>query len=372
MSYLSATDHLEGAALSIDLPSSVVDMESVGKLLGLSWSARRGMRALSNGLTRVRLKTEAWEWQSEEHDYVDSEGETQSYETKTDLAIDEAGVGGMPGLMSAASRSLRALGVPHDLVFTNGIDGSEVTSYARIDPADPHGACLDATPEGLPSFREIKARCAQSSSLDEFRVWLGLAEAEPAPLELDAKIFEASLGEPGKRAHIEACAGFLQWSKPWGAKTLEWDARASAWMRSLHGGEDPLARLARVGFPRPKEHLSDMLAMGLAQEEPDEALVKGCLNAFCAVLDVNTWRKGVKRISVGDAMAIAGALERFPHFLAAMPAEGLAVFGRELEELPEGAPSSSGYARAEARWLGLQSRLANPGAKGGGPRVKSL
>lgn len=361
----TAADALGPATLILTLPKAAFELPIAQAILGRHKSPRRVARGASRrALVCVELDSIEWEWETETLSAFDEEGDSVSFESKTDYAIDRHAVDMLGRRQSNVSATLRVLGIPHDCEMFNPIDHETRTLRQRLDPEEPLGYCREASAGAPPPPGELLAMARKADNLESLRDWLADFGEEPADLGQEAAAFEASLEAPGRAKFLEASGQFLLWDGYRSShlsfipsSQSEWRPEALEWIRCLdEAGENPLARFARRGLPLRQPFVERAIEQALAQPEPDAAFVAAALDAWCASRAKN-FGSYISPIDPGDAALAAKCFDRMPALPGGLTAMAKRFFDADLA--PAGPrDSEADRALAEANWLRAQVAIA--------------
>lgn len=245
--------------------------------------------------------------------------------------LDPTGVEALREQGARTRRWLSALGVPHMIAFEDGDGGAP-----EIDGFALNGALTEGGRRGA------------------------------TRLASDALTFSASLGNPVCKNFIEALAGLLAWTTPFGPVStqagLTWQSRAPAWSDCEWNGHDALGWLASQGWPDPSSFaiLAQIMDSALAQNPAELKLARSAFHAWC----VSEEGAG-HEVSWRAARFAHQALCQHPELAFKLPARAHAFFDFPLAQSPStlhGIGSLMAHegalAAVESQWLLVQSLIS--------------
>lgn len=360
---MKATDVLPDAQLEFSFPASILEASALCDRLGIR--ARHARLNPSKTTAHATVATEAWEWETEEVEVdtrdEDGNADTIKIETRVELSINSNYVQRMRTNQQVLGLELRALGIPYDSLFKDGMGGEDIAEHARIDSQNPTGPTIlcDSARERVDIDEMVwkVATAKANGNFDDLIPWLESLQKGPAPLEADAKAFNARFAKDGAKHYFDAAgrAFALESSRTaWlsANKPIEWSQSLTEDFKATFEGSTLLERISSRAVPMRPQHLADLIATGLSTTQPPVDVLTQAFDAFCS-----TCALLARQAKAKDAIFCGKAIENQPLFASSLSKNAKAFFELPLDLA--GLPSDQA-ALAEAYWLRAQCAISKP------------
>lgn len=350
----SASDHLEPSSLELSLPASALSIPAMAVLLG--FSGRPSPRQSSDLVARVVLREVKWEWETENFDFFDEQGCSDSKEIKDDFTIDSNMVRNLYGMQERTAAALIALGIPFDSKLVDSVDHEERLRMARLSAnAEALAPSSDLDVQTELTADEIQDLMAEAEDLAELRRWISEREKKPEPLKISSALFDKHIKEVGALEFLNASANLLDWlgagvHQQYGAP--RWANFSANWLLPRWNGVSPMDRLIDLGISLPRQRIFDIARSSIEQEGPlDPSCVGTFLGAYCASASAHA-----QRAPLDGAELASLCIQACPEAISFMHAKAKRFFDLDLAPHPK--PDTEQAALAEAHWLRAQSFMA--------------
>lgn len=368
---LDATEHLKSSTLSLTLPVAALELPMVQKVCGLmSFHFDKPLaEAKKRNRSHVEMQIESvdWEWDEDTVELTDQDGEEHRIETKKTLFIDDGKVNQMSRRQYWLKLDLKALGIPHEIEFFNGIEFSTTVERAKLNVDEPTGDAIGCSPAEPPSFEtiaEVAKKCSNMQSFKEF-----IRDYEPPEFNMaeEAKAYNSRLeSDPQWGAFTNASAGIISIDRArrtyFGTPGPLWSPEISDWHRTVYDGKTPMDRFAKclpIALPLTLEFVEE----SFKQNPPDLAMAGTCLSAYCESR-ASAFKPNLKDFSTLDlktAIFIGDCLAKAPDIFDQLSDEAKKIFKADIKV--EKGTSEEQFALAEASWLRAQSLRSAPQAR---------